>query len=110
MRARSSALATISENHFISTAWRSLAVFARQAGQAFSAAGIASSVSGVPRLGTSASLRPVAGAGTAEAEGPDTHSPLISASRLSRAGSLSVAMGEFFMSMEKLLGPDAVLH
>ncbi len=99
MRARSSALATIRENHFISTAWRSLAVFARQAGQALSAAAIAASLSAPPRLATSASFRPVAGSLTSKRAVPATHSPPMRASVLSRPASLSAAMGEVFMSI-----------
>ncbi len=87
-------------NHFISTAWRSLAVLPRQAGQAVLAVATACSVSDAPRLATSASFWPVAGSMTSKREEPLTQMPLTSASVTSRLGSLRLARGEVFMSME----------
>ena len=60
IRARSSLCWCSSANHFSSTAPRSLAVVARQTGQALSAATMAWWHSTAPKLATSASTSPVA--------------------------------------------------
>jgi hypothetical protein len=107
MRARSSACWISSANHFIRMAWRSLAVLARQAGQAAPAARIAASACAAPRLATCASVIPVAGSDTAKRASPAIHSPSISASVLSNAASFSVESGEVFMSMGSSVGLQA---
>ena len=99
MRARSSACWCSSANHFISTAARSLAALARQAGQALWAAAMAASVSAAPRLATAARCWPVAGSSTSKRASPVTQSPPISASVFSRLASFSADSGELFVSM-----------
>ena len=89
----------ISWCHLSRIAPRSLAVLSRQAGHAALAAAIAASASAAPTLATSTSLAPVAGSSTSKRVSPATHSPLISASVLSRLRSASAASGEVFMSM-----------
>jgi len=85
--------------HLRSRMLRSFAVLAFQAGQAALAAAMAASASAGPRLATSASLAPVAGSCTSKRLVPATHCPLMSASVLSRVGSLSWARGEEDMAV-----------
>src|SRR5512140_137067 len=102
MRPRSSWLAISRSYHLRRTMLRSLTVLLRQAGQAALAAAMAASACWGPRLATSASVAPVLGSCTSKRAGPLTHSPLISASVLSRLGSLSRPRGAVFMSMAGL--------
>ena len=103
MRAMSSWLAIKRSNHLRKMMLRSLAVLAFHAGQAALAAAIAAAASAGPRLATSASLIPVAGSKTSKRVVPLTHCPLMSASVLSRVGSLSWESGEAVIGISQWL-------